>query len=210
MWKTGKKTILLTFILTLLPVVVGLLLWDRLPPEIPTHFGSNNQPDGWSSKAFAVFALPGIMAGVHLLCVLCTNIDPKKDNITPKIMTVVLWFVPVLSWVVMGIVYFYALGRTPDVDVITSLMVGLLLIIVGNYLPKVKQNYTVGIKVSWALNDEENWRHTHRFAGYVFIIAGILVAVLGLLHCLWAVIAVALITAFAPVVYSYCYYRKHN
>lgn len=209
MWKTHKKAVILTFILILLPIAVGLFLWDQLPEQIATHF-HNNEPDGWSSKAFAVFALPGIMAGIDLLCVVFTNIDPKKDNIAPKAMAAVLWFMPLLSWIVMGIVYFYALGRTPDIDVITSLLVGLLLIIVGNYLPKVKQNYTVGVKVSWALNDEENWQHTHRFAGYVFIIAGILVAILGLLHRLWAVIAVALIAAFAPVVYSYCYYRKHN
>ena len=77
MLKKYKGTIILSSITTLLPVIAGMILWDRLPAEIATHFGANNQPDGYSSKAFAVFGLPLIMLGIHLICI---NYDEELTN----------------------------------------------------------------------------------------------------------------------------------
>ena len=67
-----------TSVITLLPVFIGLFLWNQLPDSVATHFGLNNQPDGYSSKAFAVFGLPLILLAVHLVCVVATNIEPKS------------------------------------------------------------------------------------------------------------------------------------
>ena len=209
MWKTHKRTIVLTLLLSLLPIAAGLLLWDQLPDQVATHFGANGEPNGWSSKAFAVFGLPVIIAGCELLCAVFTFIDPKSDNITPKIMTLVLWLMPALSWIVMGMEYAYALGKKINIMAILCLFIGFMFILLGNYLPKVKQNYTVGVKVAWALNDEENWNHTHRFSCYVFILCGIVIAAAGLLGCLWLLCTAIAAAAVAPVLYSYIYYRKH-
>ena len=81
MIKQNKKLLLLTSVITLLPVFIGLFLWNQLPDSVATHFGLNNQPDGYSSKAFAVFGLPLILLAVHLVCVVATNIDPKSKDI---------------------------------------------------------------------------------------------------------------------------------
>ena len=78
MIKQNKKMIVFTLVLLLLPIVMGLFLWNQLPDSVATHFGLNNQPDGYSSKAFAVFGLPLILLAVHLVCVVATNIDPKS------------------------------------------------------------------------------------------------------------------------------------
>ena len=85
MIRQHKKMILLTSIATLLPILIGLLLWKQLPDSVATHWSTGNEPDGYSSKAFAVFGLPVIMLILHLVCVIATNIDPKANIlITPQ------------------------------------------------------------------------------------------------------------------------------
>ena len=209
MWKTYKRTILLTLLLTLLPIVVGLLLWDQLPEQIATHF-HGNQPDGWSSRAFAVWGIPAICAGCHLLCVISPALDPKKENITPKVIAVILWIMPLVSWFASGSILSYAMGKPIPIQTTVGLLIGFIFLILGNYLPKTKQNYTVGIKVSWALNDEENWYHTHRFAGFLYTAAGLVLIILGLLNWQIVMIVVAVAAVIAPCLYSYLYYKRHG
>ena len=211
MWKNHKKTVILTILLTLLPMVVGLILWNRLPERIAIHFGADNQPNGWSSRGFTVFGIPAIMAVLEIVCIILTDADPKSRNIHAKSMMLVLWIMPLLSWVVLGMTYAFALGCKPDVEMICQLILAAVLMVLGNYLPKTQQNYTFGIRVSWALNSEDNWYHTHRFAGFVYTIGGAVCAVITLLHCpLWILIALFLAVMLLPVLYSWRYYRKHE
>ena len=81
---------------------------------------------------------------------------------------------------------------------------------VGNYLPKCRQNYTVGIKIPWTLHDEENWNHTHRMAGYLWIFGGLLMIANIFLKWDWLVFAVVMVAVVVPTIYSYLYYRKHG
>ena len=90
----------------------------------------------------------------------------------------------------------------------TPTMGGLMFIIVGNYLPKCKQNYTIGIKIPWTLNSEENWNKTHRFAGWLWTICGILIMLTGFLGSFWVFLPIALLMVIVPVVYSYILHRK--
>ena len=211
MWKNHKKTVILTILLTLVPTVVGLLLWNRLPEQMATHFGIGNEPNGWSGRGFTVFGIRAIMAALEVFCIIATDMDPKSKNISGKAMVMVLWIMPVLSWVVMGMTYAFALEYKPDVGMICCLISAVVLIALGNYMPKTKQNYTVGVRVSWALEDEENWYHTHRFAGFVYTIGGILIAIAALLHLpLWVLIVVMAVVILVPVLYSWLYYRKHR
>ena len=78
--KVSKKTLIITSIIILLPVVFGLVMWNRLPDPMPTHFGADGQADGWSHKSFAVFGLPLIILGAHLLCIFASKTDPKSKN----------------------------------------------------------------------------------------------------------------------------------
>lgn len=157
MIKQNKKMIILTSIVTLLPIVIGLLLWNQLPQLMATHFNFNGQPNGYSSKTFTVFVLPLILLVIHLFCVIGTSIDPKSKNINKKIFSIVLWISPLISLLVCSCIYGYALGYITNISFLTELMIGVLFIVLGNYIPTVKPNYTVGIRTSWALDDPDNW-----------------------------------------------------
>lgn len=99
MIKKHRILILITSIVTLLPVLIGILCWDRLPDTIATHFSSDGTPNGWSSKAFTVLGLPVIIFGAHILCTFCTSLDPKYKNISPKMYRLILMICPVCSLV---------------------------------------------------------------------------------------------------------------
>ena len=81
MFKQYKKTLIAASVLTLVPVVIGLLLWNKLPDQIPTHFGVDNAANGWSSKPMAVFGMPLLLLALEYFCAFFANADPKKKNI---------------------------------------------------------------------------------------------------------------------------------
>ena len=123
----------------------------------------------------------------------------------------VLWICPVLSLVISSLVYTYALGYDfLDIPFIMCLLVGIVFIIVGNYLPKCRQSYTMGIKLPWTLDDEGNWNATHRFGGWVWVICGVAMLATAFLGNFWVLLGVLLVAVILPTVYSYLYYRKHK
>ena len=213
MLKRNRKTIILTTMITALPILAGLLLWSRLPETIATHFDAHGEPNGWSSKAFAVLGLPAFIVGCHLLCAFGTMADPKRKNIQDKMFKLVLWICPVISILTCGGVYLYALGVNVDVSRLAEYMVAAVFIIVGNYLPKCRQSYTMGIKLPWTLNDEENWNATHRFGGRVWMAGGVVMLVLSLLGVVRntvVLVGLMLVMILLPAAYSYRYYRTHR
>ena len=211
MLKKNKKKIILSSAIILLPVLFGLIIWNQLPDQIATHWGINGEPDGWSSRGFAVFTLPLILLAAHWICIWVTALDPKNKRQTPKAFDLIFWITPVISLSVNSLIYITALGKDIDLTSIMFIVLSIIFIIIGNYLPKCKQNYTIGIKVPWTLNNEENWVATHRFAGKVWVAGGIL-----FLPCIFlpstvmfvALFILILFLAGIPMIYSYLYYKK--
>ena len=212
MLKKYKKTVILTTLVALLPVLAGLLLWNQLPESIAIHFGANGEPDGWSSRALAVFGLPAFIAGVNVLCAIGTSTDPKNQNIQPKIFKLILWICPVISIICCGGTYAYALEIPVSMEKLCMILVGVVFIIIGNYLPKCRQSYTVGIKLPWTLDSEENWNRTHRMAGGLWMAGGAVLMLLSLLGqiSVFIFLPVVLVMTLVPTVYSYLLYRKLN
>lgn len=208
MIKKNLKVLIITSLVILLPILAGVILWNQLPEQIPTHWNSVGEIDGWSSKPFAVFGLPLIMLTAQWLCVLGTGADPKKGNHSDKIVHLVLWIIPVINILLSVITYAVALGKEVRVEVIMPVFIGLVLAIVGNYLPKCKQNYTIGIKIPWTLNSEENWNKTHRFAGWLWTICGLVIMLTGFLGGFEFFLGIVLVMVFAPFIYSYLLHRK--
>jgi len=210
MIRNNKGKLILTTIITLLPIFAGLLMWNKLPDPMPTHWGFNGKIDGWSSKTFAVLVLPLFMAVIHLFCLLITSVDPKNRNVTSKPLQLIFWICPVMSVITCSLTYAAAMGTEVNVNMIMPVIVGFVFIIVGNYLPKCHQNYTLGIKLPWTLDNEANWNATHRFAGPVWVIGGIVMLISGFLNLpvLMAVVMIPLIVL--PTGYSYMYYKKHS
>ena len=206
--KKYLKTVILTSIVTLIPVLAGIILWRFLPQEVPSHWNAAGEVDGWSSRAFTVFGLPLILLAVQWFVAFVVGADPKNRNISGTVMKLTFWMIPFLSLMVNTAVYLTALGVKVPMERITPVFIGVLFIALGVYMPRCKQNYTVGFKCSWTLNSEENWNRTHRFAGPVWIVAGVLAVVFGALGLVFPMLAVVLAAALAPMIYSYLLYRK--
>lgn len=211
-FKEYKKTIIITSIIILLPIIVGVALWDKLPNEVATHFGVNGEPDGWSNKLFAIIGLPVFLVFLHLLCFAATVADPKKNRIGDKIFKLILWICPAISWFGALSIYGYELGWGLNVEMMAHLLLGIVFILVGNYLPKCRQNYTVGIKIPWTLHDEENWNRTHRLAGWLWMLGGFLFMILAFVGDggMVPTLIITLVMVLVPVIYSFVYYVKHK
>jgi len=206
-----KKTLIISSVIILLPVLFGVAMWDRLPDPMPTHFDAEGVANGWSSKSFAVFGLPFFLMAVEWLCLIATGADPKRRNVNPKVLALMLWIVPAISLIAMGAVYATALGADVNTTQLLYPFFSLVFVLVGNYLPKCRQSYTMGIKLPWTLADEENWNKTHRMAGPLWMICG-----LATLPCFFlprnfasTLLFAALFTAvLVPTVYSFLLAKK--
>lgn len=212
MIKKYLKNIIITSFIVILPMLCGFIIWDKLPSKLPTHWNFQGEIDGWSSKPFAVIFIPLFILAMHIICVVATNLDPKNEGVNPKIMNLIMWICPVISVLCQTSVYAAGLGKDVNIELFAPLIVGMVLLIVGNYLPKCKQNYTIGIKIPWTLNDEENWNKTHRFAGALWTVCSLVI-----MSGAFFKKAVAYLTfvpiavmVFVPMIYSYIYYRKHR
>lgn len=208
MLKANKKTLIITSIITLLPILIGVLTWNKLPDVMATHFGTNNEANGFSSKAFTVFGIPLFMVAMQWLAALVTSKDPRRQNISPKMFTLVLWIVPVVSVFMAATIYPYNLGVDLDISFISMLLMGMLFVVVGNFLPKARQNYTIGIKIPWTLADETNWNKTHRLAGYLWVAGGVLMLLMALTGFVKMplFIGIVIVMTLVPCVYSFWLY----
>ena len=208
MWKKYKTTLILTTLISLFPMVIGLLLWNRMPDTIATHFGTNNVPNGWSSKTMAVIGIPLFLAALQIFTAVLTFSDPKRQNIGPKMIRLVLWIIPITSLIVCCSIYANAAGIAVDISFVSNGIVGLLFILIGNYMPKCKQNYTTGIKVPWTLHSQENWNRTHRLAGWIWIIGGVAMIVNSFLQLEWILFLTIAALILIPIGYSFLLFQK--
>ena len=209
----NKKLLVITSLLTLLPIPVGLLLWDQFPETMAIHFGFTGQADGFASVPFAVFVLPLCLLLGHWVCIFFTALDKGNKNRNQKLQTIVLWVIPLIGNLSCLGMYALSLGWKFSPVAWTMIPMGLLFAVIGNYMPKTRMNSTMGIKVPWTYSSEENWNATHRYAGKLWMIGGILIALCGLLPHGWAVTIMLisiLVLIILPVVYSYRFYKKEK
>ena len=213
MIKKNMKKCIISSILILLPILAGLIFWNRLPDSMTTHFGADGNPDGTMGKAIAVFVLPLILLAVHWLCLLGTHFDKNQKGQNKKALGMIFWIMPAISFFVNATMYCVALDYSMSVGALTFALMGVLFIAMGNYLPKTKQNRTLGIKISWTLDNEENWNKTHRFGGKVWVVCGAVTLVAVFLPLGWGIavaISAMLAAAILPIVYSYTIYKSHK
>lgn len=211
MLKKNKGKLLVSSLIILLPIVIGLFLWNDMPERIVTHWNAQGEPDDFSSRSFAIFVMPIILLILHWIALFFTARDPKNQEQNSKVFQIVFWIVPVVSLMGSSFSYASALGNDISMDMIGRIPFAFMFIMIGNYMPKCKQNHTIGIKVVWALRNEENWNKTHRFAGKIWFFGGILLLAtmfIPIEHSMDIFLVLLLVIAFAPMIYSYVYYRK--
>lgn len=210
MIKNNKLKTIFSSLIILLPIIIGAIFWSKLPEEIPIHFDLENNVDGTIAKWIFVFIFPVGLVALHLLCLLLTGLDPKFKNIDKKNTSVIFIIIPIISLLASAVSYLMALGLKINAIFIVMLVLGALFIIIGNYIPKVRQNFSLGIKLPWTLSDEDNWAKTHRFAGIVWVIGGAIIMITSFFSNLYVFFGVMLALVIVPTIYSYVYYAKHK
>ena len=203
--KINKKLVLFTSILILLPSLVGCVFWNQLPEEIPTHFNLLGQADGYNHKMSAIFGLPTLMLLMHWLLLFLMIKDLKSSNISSKIQLLIYWIIPFVSCLSMISIYGESLGYSMMSGLLAQIFMGVVMIVIGNYLPKTHRNYIIGIRLPWTLENDENWRKTHRLAGKIWVLGGLLLFLNSFvqLYVYWVFFLTLFFVVIIPSVYSY-------
>ncbi len=193
--------------------VFAAAVYTRLPDRIPTHWNLQGQPDGWGGR-LAAFLFPAIATGVVLLLTeVLPRIDPRRAHwdkfrdVLWLIVNIVVLFVGWIMVLSLGV----ALGWNIDLPRAMLLGMGLFLTALGNYLPRLRSNWWMGIRTPWTLESERVWRETHRVGGRTFVAAGIVSALGAFLpapFCPYVSIAALAVASLIPIVYSYVAFRR--
>ncbi len=211
MIKRYKTMLIITSIVILLPIIFGVIKWNDLSATFATHWGVNGEADGYSGKVLTVFGLPIILLAFHWLCVFMSEKDKRGNSQNKRLMNIVLWIIPITSLFTNGIIYMAAMGKGIEPTGTVSVLFGVLFIVIGNYLPKCRQSFTMGIKIKWTLANEENWNATHRVAGKLWVVGGIVI-LFGILlpfeAAMIAMLGIIFVMVLVPVIYSGVYYKK--
>lgn len=164
------RILIVTCLVCLLPILLGVVLWDKLPDTIAIHFNYNNEPDNFASKGFAVFGLPLMMVVLQIICCGINDFNSHKHGERKKFETATKWIIPVMSIVLQIVTLGYALGWNVDIRKSAALIVGVIFLVIGNYLPKLDyvKNYDV---------DTEKARKVNRFIGIITVVIGILMLI---------------------------------
>lgn len=194
-------------------MLIGLILWNRLPDRIPTHWNFSGEIDGYGGKASVVFGIPVFILAMHLFSISATRQDPQSGNITQKIRSLVLWICPVVSLFLCILIYPSAMGYEVDSVLWADVLIGGMFIVFGNYLPKCRPNNTIGIKLPWLLADDDLWKRTHRMAGPLWMIGGFVILLDAFLQSkrMWVIMTAFVVLTAVPVIYSLalCQKKKH-
>ena len=153
------------------------------------------------------------MLGFHIVIYFATRLDKQNRGHNEKVLNLVGLIFPTMSIVFAVLIYTRAMEIELNLSALIFPLLGLLFIAMGNWLPKIKQNSTLGIKIKWTLYNEENWNKTHRFAGFVWVIGGILFCVMGFVPgeaLLFLLPVQVILLACVPAVYSWQLARKQK
>ncbi|MDI6552345.1 SdpI family protein [Leuconostoc falkenbergense] len=197
-----NSKILLPSLISLLPIVYGGLLWQYLPQRLPIHFGINGQPDQYASKIIVVILLPLIIIAVNSLIIWGMR---QKDISNQKIFVVIAWILPLLLNVVQIVIFFHGFDYAINMGSVIALVVGLVFIVLGNYLPKTTPNYMIGIRLPETLHNSGNWQKTNRIGGFVMVVAGFILIITGIIGNTIAVIGLILsmvLIIVVPTIYA--------
>ena len=199
--------LIITSAVTLLPMLMGALLWAKLPQQLAIHWNAQGVADGVASRTLVVFGFPVIFLVIHLAGIALTLFEHKNRNMKKKPFLLMLWLCPMLSLVVFSVVYSIALGFLLRVEVMAPLLLGIMFIVIGNYMPKIEKNRTLGIKLPWTLKSEKNWYKTHRLAGALWVAGGVLILATAFLGNMLITFSALIAMVLIPTVYSYVLYK---
>lgn len=199
-------------ILILISIIATIFIYSSLPEKIPTHWNIRGEIDSYNNKSFVWFTslLP---LGIYMLMIYVPEIDPRRESYKKHkkaykiLMNILVPFFIVVHWITI----FSALGHQVSVARIIPIGVGILFIVIGNYMGQIRPNYTFGIRIPWTLADETVWKKTHRVGSFAFILSGLIFIIAGIINKPYSfILAISsiFVTLIFTFVYSYLEYKK--
>ncbi len=211
--QTIKKEWYVVFLL-LLPFAFSMYIWDELPDQVPTHFNMQGEADDWGPKWVNAFMFPALGLGTYLLLVFLPKIDPKKrieaaQKPIAAIRTITSMFMVFMYVFIMV----ESLGTDINFSIYIQLGVGMLFLVLGNYMQSLKQNYFIGVKTPWTLENEEVWKRTHRLTAKVWTVGALIMIIAPLTIsnavAYWSIFGVVTaVLVFVPIIYSYVIFQQ--
>lgn len=213
--KHSHVLMILSSVVCLLPIILSLAVYNELPEKIAIHWDGTGSPDNYASKAFAAFGLPLLFMTINIYVNFHLRNAPKRANASTAVIAIATWFCPFLSLILTPITLFIAMGANIPISLMASALIGISLILFGNYLPKSRRNYIVGIRLPWTLDNADNWNKTNRMAGYLWIFGGVVFLIGSFLFIgspVWSILSLAIIALLiiTPRLYSYSLYKRHG
>jgi uncharacterized membrane protein len=209
-----KRYIIIQLLIVGAMYLLGIGLLPHLPELVPSHWNISGEADAYINKTLAVFLFPSITLTLTAFLQVFRKIDPRKKNYEQfrtawgMIQTTITAYFAYLY----AFSFYLAMNPEKAIEPFIFVGIGVLLILIGNYLGKVRQNYFIGIKTPWTLDNERVWNKTNRLAGWLFVGAGIIIILEAIVR-LWvapvsfAAIGIAVVI---PVIYSYLFYGKEQ
>lgn len=190
----------------------SLLAWPYMPERMPIHWNAAGEVDGHGSKLVGLGLFPALALGLYLLMLFLPRIDPGRANFRnfARPYWIIRLSILLLLALIHGAIVLIALGYQIPMNVIVFLAVGLLLVVIGNYLRKIRPNWIVGVRTPWTLSSKLSWTKTHRQSSWWMIAMGISFGSCAFVASEWYVLAVVCFTLAATAwlfIYSYLVWR---
>lgn len=203
------------WLIVLATAVLSISAYPHLPSRVASHWNFSGQVDGWMSRDFHSWMFPLLLFVMYLSFLIFPRLDPKKERYEEfagvyRLMRDTILFV---LFGVFATATAYNLNLPVNVGAIVAGLVGLLMIILGNYFGKLKRNWFIGIRTPWSLSSENVWNKTHRLGGKLFVVWGLLIAFAP--YCSFPVAMAILLGGTVVIIatvylYSYLFYRQEQ
>ena len=205
------------FGLVIAVIAAGISIWayPQLPPTVATHWNVRGVADGFSGRLMAVSIMPLVIIAMTGVFNVLPRLDPRRANYSKFIGTYWLIANAVILFILIGhgMIVATGLGYPVKIGRTMPIGVGLLFIVLGNYLTRVEPNWFVGIRTPWTLSSDTVWRKTHRTGGWLMVLGGIVIAACAFFPpgaFLPLFIAAVLIMAVIPIVQSYVLWKREQ
>ncbi len=209
------KTELAPLVMLAVVAASSFYFYSRFPARVASHWDLQGRVNGWSGKGFAAFAVPILALAMYLLFLFLPRLDPKKDRYAEFAGVYHVFKAAIVG--LLAAVYLatglFNLGYPVDIGAVIPALIGALFVLIGALLPRIKNNWFVGIRTPWTLSSERVWERTHRVGGRLFVVFGLLIMLTPLLPpgLAMAAFIIGLIVMLAGTVgYSYYVYVKEQ